>query len=162
MKRRRTSADVRPTDPGTFGRGLWGDLRLASGQEVFNMKVWFKDATATLLAALAAVVALAVINGWGWPLLSGYRAGTIALAVIGFGMCTVGSDYSTVRGLDPFVLIAGLLGVTALGLAIAGLIWATATLFVWLAVTILLLWLVTTVRHLLTPGGEVTPRAAAS
>ena len=126
------------------------------------MKVSFKDATATLLAALAALVALAVVNGWGWPLLGGYRAGTIALGVIGFGMCAVGSDYSTVRGLDPFVVVAGLLGVAALGLAIAGLIWSTATLFVWLAVTILLLWLVTTVRHILATPGEVTPSAAAS
>jgi hypothetical protein len=126
------------------------------------MKISFKDATATVLAALAALVALAVINDWGWPLLSGYRAGTIALGVIGFGMCTVGSDYSTVHGPDPFVVVAGLLGVAALGLAIAGLIWATGALFVWLAVTILLLWLVTTVRHVLTPAGEVTPRATAS
>jgi len=126
------------------------------------MRVSFRDAFATLLAAFAALVALAVINDWGWPLLSGYRAGTIALGVIGFGMCTVGSDYSTVRGPDPFVVVAGLLGVAALGLTIAGLIWATGALFVWLAVTILLLWLVTTVRHVLTPGGEVTPRATAS
>ena len=126
------------------------------------MKVSFKDATATLLAALAALVALAVVGGWGWPLLTGYRAGTIALAVIGFGMCTIGSDYSKVRGLDPFVVVAGLLGVAALGLVIAGLIWATATLFVWLAVTILLLWLVATVRHVLTPAGDATSRAVAS
>jgi hypothetical protein len=126
------------------------------------MKVSYKDATATVLAALAALVALAVINGWGWPLLSGFRAGTIALGVIGFGMCVIGSDYSTVRGLDPFVAVAGLLGVAVLGLVIAGLIWATATLLVWLAVTILLLWLVTTVRHVLAAGGEVTPHAAAS
>jgi hypothetical protein len=126
------------------------------------MKVSFRDVTATALAALAALVALAVINGWGWPLLGGYRAGTIALGVIGVGMCAVGSEYSTVRGLDPFVVVAGLLGVAVLGLVIAGLIWATATLFVWLAVTIVLLWLVTTVRHVLTPAGEVTPRAAVS
>jgi hypothetical protein len=126
------------------------------------MKVSFRDATATVLAVLAALVALAVINGWGWPLLTGYRAGTIALGVIGFGMCIVGSDYSTVRGLDPFVLVAGLLGVAASGLAIAGLIWATGALFVWLAVTILLLWLITTARHVLTPAREVAPRAAAS
>jgi len=126
------------------------------------MKVSFKDVSATALAALAALVALAVINGWGWPLLGGYRAGTIALGVIGVGMCAIGSDYSTVRGLDPFVVVAGLLGVVVLGLVIAGLIWATATMFVWLAVTIPLLWLVTTARHVLTPAEEVTPRAAAS
>ena len=126
------------------------------------MKVSFKDATATLLAALAALVALAVVGGWGWPLLSGYRPGTIALAVIGFGMCAVGSDYSTVRGLDPFVVVAGLLGVAAFALVVAGLIWATATLFVWLAATILLLWLVTTVRHMVAPPVEVKPSAAAS
>ena len=47
---------------------------------MFIMKVSFKDAIATMLAALAALVALAVINGWGWPLLSGYRAGTIEFA----------------------------------------------------------------------------------
>ena len=126
------------------------------------MKVAFKDATATLLAALAAVVALAVVNGWAWPLVTGYRAGTIALGVIGVGMCAIGSDYSTVRGLDKFVVVAGLLGVAVLGLVIAGLIWATATLFVWLAVTILLLWLVTTVRHVLATPAEATPSAAAS
>ena len=126
------------------------------------MKVSFKDATATLLAGLAAVAALAVANGWGWPLLSGYRAGTVALAVIGFAMYTVGSDYTTVRGLDLLVVVAGLLGVAALGLAIAGLIWATAALFVWLAVTILLLWLVTTVRHVLATPRDVAPSAAAS
>jgi hypothetical protein len=126
------------------------------------VKVSFRDATATLLAALAALVALAVINGWAWPLLTGYRSGTIALGVIGFGMCVIGSDYSTVRELDPFVAVAGLLGIAVLGLVIAGLIWATATLFVWLAVTILLLWLITTVRHVLTAGGDITPSAAAS
>jgi hypothetical protein len=126
------------------------------------MKVSFKDVTATMLAAFAALVALAVINDWGWPLLSGYRAGTIALGVIGFGMCAIGSDYSTVRGLDPFVVVAGLLGVAAIGLVIGGLIWATATVFVWLAVTLLLLWLVTTVRHVLTPAGKFSPRATAS
>jgi uncharacterized membrane protein YccC len=129
---------------------------------VFNMRVSFKDAFATLLAAFAALVALAVLGGWGWPLLGGYRAGTIALGVIGIAMCAIGSDYSTVRGLDPFVAVAGVLGVAVLGLVIAGLIWATAALFVWLAVTILVLWLVTTVRHVITPAADVTHRAAVS
>lgn len=77
-------------------------------------------------------------------------------------MCTVGSDYGTVRGLDPFVAVAGVLGVAVLGLVIAGLIWATAALFVWLAVTILVVWLITTVRHVITPEADVTQRATVS
>ena len=115
------------------------------------MRFTAKDLVGTLLAGAAVAVTLAVTNAWGWPLLADYRAGTVALAVIGFGMCAAGSDYSTVRGPDPFVMVAGILGVAALGLMIAALFWATATLFVWFAATIVALWAVTTVRHLVTP-----------
>src|SRR5690242_8934100 len=112
------------------------------------MRLTAKDLIGTLLAAAAVAVTLAVTNAWSWPFLADYRAGTIALAVIGFGMCAAASDYSTVRGPDPLVIVAGILGVAAFGLIIAGLIWATASLFVWLATAIIALWVVATVRHL--------------
>jgi len=66
-------------------------------------------------------------------------------------MCSVASDYSTVRWSHPLVVVSAILGVAALGLMIGVLIWATATLFVWFAVVIVALWFVTTVRHLITP-----------
>jgi hypothetical protein len=65
-------------------------------------------------------------------------------------MCASGSDYSKVKGSHPLVIAASVLGVAALGLIVAGLIWATAELFVGLAAVIVALWFVTTVRHLLT------------
>ena len=115
------------------------------------MRFTSKDLVGTALAAGAVVVALAVTSRWGWPLLGDFRAGTIALALIGFAMCGTASDYSTVRPSHPLVMLATVLGVAALGLIIAGLIWATVELFFWLAAVIVALWFVTTVRHLITP-----------
>ena len=115
------------------------------------MRFTVKDFIGALLAAAAVAVTLAVTNGWGWPLLGDYRAGTVALAVIGFAMCGAASDYSTVRGAQPLLMVAGILGVAALGLMIGGLIWATATIFVWFAAVIVALWVVTTLRHAITP-----------
>jgi hypothetical protein len=124
------------------------------------MRFTSKDVAGTALAGAAVLITLAVTNGWGWPLLGDYRAGIIALTVVGFAMCASGSDYSTVRGSDPLVIIAGGLGIAALGLIVAGLIWATSQLFVWLAAVIVALWLVTTVRHLITPRADAPARPA--
>jgi hypothetical protein len=115
-----------------------------------TMRFTSKDVVGTLLAATAVLVALALTNGWGWPLLGDYRAGTIALAVIGFAMCGAASDYTAASWSHPLVVLASILGVAALGLVVAGLVWATAALFVWLAVVIVALWFVSTVRHLTT------------
>src|SRR5690242_13529845 len=78
--------------------------------EVGDMRLTGKDFIGTLLAAAAILVALDVTNAWGWPVINGYRAGVIALTVIGFGMCSAASDYSTVRWTNPLVLIAVVLG----------------------------------------------------
>ena len=126
------------------------------------MRLTSKDVVGTLLAAAAVVVALAVTNGWSWPLLGDYRAGTVALAVIGFGMCAAASDYSTVHGPDPLVVLASMLGIAALGLIVGGLIWASASIFVWLAVVIVALWFVSTLRHLIAPARQLPSRPVAS
>ena len=121
-----------------------------------------RDFVGTLLAAAAVLVGLAVINDWGWPLLADYRAGTIALAVIGVAMCGSGSDYSTVRWSHPLVLLASALGFAALALIVAGLIWATVEIFFWLAAVIIALWFTTTLRHLITPRERISRLPALS
>jgi hypothetical protein len=121
-----------------------------------------RDFVGTLLAGAAVLVGAAVINDWGWPLLGDYRVGTIALAVIGVAMCGTGSDYSTVRWSHPLVIVASALGFAALGLIVAGLIWATADVFFWLAAVIVALWMTTTVRHLITPRRLPSGKAVLS
>jgi hypothetical protein len=75
-------------------------------------------------------------------------------------MCAFASDYSTVRGPDPLLVVAVLLGLAALGLLISGLILATAALFVWLAVVIVALWLVSTGRHVIARGQQLPAHPA--
>ena len=126
------------------------------------MRLTYKDAVGGALALIAVLVALDLTNAWGWPLLGDYRAGVIALAVIGFGMCAWASDYSTIGRTDPLVVIAGMLGIAALALLVAGLIWATAQLMVWFAIVIVSLWLVSTVRHLIAHARPTPARPALS
>ena|SRR5215470_9560119 len=112
------------------------------------MQLTWRDGAATVLAALVAVVLLAVTQAWSWPLLGDYRAGTIALTIMGFGMCTVGLRATEAAAFkQPLMIIGSLLGVAALGLIILGLIFATQALFIALAITLLALWIVTTIDH---------------
>jgi hypothetical protein len=126
------------------------------------MRLSWKDATATLLAAAAVLVALAVTNAWGWPLLGNYRAGTVALTLLGVGMCASGTATAKASWSDPFVIIASLLGVVALALIVAGLMYATQPLFVALAADILALWFVSTLRHLVEEKPEFPAHPAVS
>ena len=121
-----------------------------------------RDFVGTLLAGAAVLVGAAVFDDWGWPLLGDYRSGTVALAVIGVAMCSAGSDYSTVRWSQPLVVLASALGLVALALIVAGLIWATAVIFFWLVAVIVTLWMTTTVRHLITPRQQGSPKAVLS
>ena len=112
------------------------------------MRLTSKDLIGTALAATAVLVGFAVSYGWGWPLLSDYRAGTIALGIIGIGMCAAASETTAWKATDPFIVVASALGFVALALIVAGLIWATAELFVGLVAVIVLLWFVATARHI--------------
>lgn len=126
------------------------------------MRLTWKDATSTLLAVAAVLIALAVVNAWGWPLLGDFRAGTVALAVMGFAMCVSGTSMAKARWSDPLVVVATLLGVVALALMVGGLIYATQPLFVALAVDIVALWFVSTVRHLVEAQPAFPARPAVS
>jgi hypothetical protein len=112
------------------------------------MRLTWRDGAATVLAALVVLVLLALTQGWSWPLLGDYRAGVVALTILGFGMCSFGlqaRDASEFR--EPFMAINSVLGVAALGLVVFGLVLATQVLFVALAMTLLALWALTTIHH---------------
>jgi hypothetical protein len=119
------------------------------------MRITWRDGAATVIAVLALLVMLALTQGWSWPLLGDYRAGVVALTILGFAMCSLGlqvTDPSEFR--EPFMVINSALGVVALGLVVLGLVFATQVLFVALAMTLLALWALTTIHHAMPPAGE--------
>lgn len=126
------------------------------------MRLTWRDGAATLLAALVVAVLLALTQGWSWPLLGDYRAGIVALTIIGFGMCVVGAQVADADAFkQPFVQLASVLGVGALALVLFGLIFATQAIFVGLGITVLALWVLTTVDHALPPATDRMLRTGA-
>ncbi len=126
------------------------------------MRLTWRDGAATVLAALVVLVLLAVTQAWSWPLLGDYRAGVVALTIIGFGMCTAGLGVTEASAFkQPLTIVGSVLGVAALGLVILGLIFATQALFVGLAITVLALWLVTTIDHAMPAAPERPLRSGA-
>jgi hypothetical protein len=114
------------------------------------MRLTWRDGMTTFLAGLTVVIALAVTQDWGWPLLGSYRWGVGVLAVVGL---TAGCGYRTATWSvgDPFIWMGSALGVVALGLIVAGLIVGTQVLFVALAVDLVALWIVATIHHAVGP-----------
>ena len=119
------------------------------------MKVTYRDAITTVLAALVVAVTLAVTEGWAWPMLGSTRAGIVAVGILGVAMCSIGTRSEDMATRDAFVHHPGMivgsvgsaLGTVALVLLIAGLIAGTEALLIVLAGDLVLLWAVATIRH---------------
>src|SRR5438105_6848725 len=122
------------------------------------MRLTWRDGITTILAGFTVVIALAVTQGWGWPLLGSYRWGVGMLAVVGLAADCGYSAGGTWSFRDPFIVVASVLGVAAFGLIVAGLIAGTEALFIALAVDLVALWIVATVRHLV----EAVPNASGT
>jgi len=54
------------------------------------MHLTWRDGVTALFAVVVGVSTLAVTQDWGWPLLGSYRAGIIALALVGVPTCLIG------------------------------------------------------------------------
>jgi hypothetical protein len=115
------------------------------------MRLTWRDGVTTLLAGLVAAIALAVTQGWDWPLLGSERTGVAAIGVVGYTMCVFGTRASVTKASDlvggPSMIAASALGAVALALIVAGLIAGSETIVVALAVAVLGSWLVATARH---------------
>jgi len=116
------------------------------------MKVTYRDAITTVLAALVLAVTLAVTQGWAWPMLGSTRAGIVAVGILGVAMCSIGTRSEDMATRDAFVhhpgmIVGSALGAVALVLLIAGLIAGTEALLIVLAGDLVLLWAVATIRH---------------
>ena len=121
------------------------------------MRLTRRDGFMAVLMGAATAVMLAVTQGWDWPLLGSYRTGTLAMFVIGQGMCAAGArDVMTSQKGSAYVVTMSTIGAGALVTMIVGLITASAVAFVTLWGIILVMWAVTTVRHAIRPTVAVT------
>lgn len=108
-----------------------------------------RDGNATLFVGAGLLLALSVIQGWGWPLMNGTRMGIIALGAAGMFACSVsGWAGPKVSYANPFMIIGILLGVIALGAAVGGLFFNATVYLAIMMLAVVLLWLVTLAHRL--------------
>ena len=112
------------------------------------MRLTWRDGASALLVGACGLIFLAVSDGWGWPLLGGYRAGAAALLVVGLAACAVGgSNMTTFDTRDAMVLGATTIGFFAFAVAIWGIATGSEAAFAILLVTTVMLWVVATIHH---------------
>lgn len=75
------------------------------------MRLTWRDGAATTMAGLVLAILLAATQAWSWPLLGDFRAGVVALAIVGFAMCSVGMVAGPSEFRHPLVILASGLGV---------------------------------------------------
>jgi hypothetical protein len=127
------------------------------------MRLTRRDLVATLsMAVIVALYAAYLSNATGW-LVSSTRGTTAAVLLLGVvGGCAMGRDdvYSSARSRATltYMIVATLLGITALTAAIAGLAGGSSAALAVLVVSTFALWLVATARHAVSrPAAEGAP-----
>lgn len=111
------------------------------------MRLTWRDAASTVLAAVVLVFTLAAVRDWGWPLLGSFRSATIVIAIVGLVMVGFGTAAREVRWSDPFMAVDGVIGVAAVVLFIIAMFAASQGWFVAFAAAVLAMWLVPALRH---------------
>ena len=102
-----------------------------------------KDLAASGLTVVAVLVFAAAHEGWGVPLVGGsVRWAAGAVLVLGMATCSLGSP-----GKDRATSLLAVVGSAALVLAIVALITGSLTALSLLVVAFVLLWAISTLRH---------------
>ena len=126
------------------------------------MGLSWRDGIATILVAAGVAVTASLMNTWAWPLIGDARAGVVVVFILGFAACVVGGGPAWImtamregrmRGpgeiWSPFFIIAAALGALAFALMFADLFINAVSLLIWATVTVVAIWLVTTIHHAL-------------
>ncbi len=112
----------------------------------------FRDLWATVVTAAGLAAGLSVVQDWNWPILGGsVRWGIVAVAAVSLVACTSSgwaTDTSRSWRRDPLTLAATALGSITLLHGIVGLVTGGEVYLVWMMAGTLLLWLVSTARHI--------------
>ncbi len=111
------------------------------------MALTWKDGATTILALLIIGFSYLIVTGSKFPLISGYRWASVVLLILGIGMCALGSAVPTAQ--SGWITFSNVLGSLAIILILAGIMTGSKMVFLMLSGTIVLLWIVATLRHLL-------------
>lgn len=111
------------------------------------MLTW-KDVITTLFALGVLSMFYAFEKGISIPLISGVRISIIAMAVLGIGMCAFSSADTLQKG-SLFTVLASGLGILAAIFIVYGLITGAKLALELLTLTMLLLWVLATFRHII-------------
>lgn len=113
------------------------------------MTLSWKDLVTTILAAFVFGLYFAMTKGIELPIITSYRWAIAALGILGIALC-VFSEGTGTNGMTPYVAIASFLGIAAFILIVYGLITGAEIAFILLTFTLLILWVIATLRHLIT------------
>jgi hypothetical protein len=112
----------------------------------------------TLLAALIGLITVAYLQGWSVPVVADARGATLAIGIVGLGMCIVGGSSAVITAKSGYTVLAGVLGGAAMLLIIAGLATGWSEVVTLLGVDTLVLYAIATAKHAL--GGILAPTPA--
>jgi hypothetical protein len=104
-------------------------------------------------AALAILIYVANVEGW-WDLGSNRLAAVTMLAVGAIG-CSVGARIVDEKVTSPAIAALGVLGLTALVIALVSIATAAQWALFMLAALVVVLWAGATLRHAVTPPPDV-------
>jgi hypothetical protein len=108
-----------------------------------------KDLVGTAVTALILLAFLG--NAQDWWYLGDNRAAALTMLVVGVVGCPLAVRLVDEDLTSPAIVALGVLGVTALALGIVAIVTGAQWALTALAVTVIVLWLGTTMRHAMTP-----------
>lgn len=134
------------------------------------MNLTWRDGFATVMVALAGAVTISVVAGWSWLFIGDALAGCIAVLVIGFAASVGGGGpnwflaalrpHGITRVGMAFTLVASLLGLMTFGLLAVGMILNSVELLVSATSTLVALWIIATIHHVMEKlPGPISRRA---
>lgn len=109
-------------------------------------KLSWRDLITTLLAIAGGVLVFAKFENYSWAVIGSWRSAVAVLGVLGIALClTAAGDLENKSWLNRGEIVLSLI---AAGLAVVGVIVSSAFFFYATAITLGVLWLVSTARHI--------------
>lgn len=109
-----------------------------------------RDAYGTLVAVLIGLAYVANVQEWGY--LGSNRWAAVTMLAVGFVGCPLAARFEDAREHRIPLALLGMLGVLALVLGIVAIVTTAQWALLALTITVLVLWVGTTIRHAATPA----------